>query len=147
MKEGKENKSIKKLSNEIDSCISVLNQLLKDTDQLFELPEEKRVALVKAAGLLSRPNKEEFEKRRKNAKKAAKRKITEREKHARKETGIRSARENVVFIAPKFLESTKNDNSSKLNSPRNCYVCKTLFTNLHHFYDTCLLYTSPSPRD
>ena len=136
MKEGKENKSIKKLSNEIDSCISVLNQLLKDTDQLFELPEEKRVALVKAAGLLSRPNKEEFEKRRKNAKKAAKRKITEREKHARKETGIRSARENVVFIAPKFLESTKNDNSSKLNSPRNCYVCKTLFTNLHHFYDT-----------
>jgi hypothetical protein len=136
MKEGKEKKSIKKLSNEIDSCISVLNQLLKDTDQLFDLPEEKRVALVKAAGLLSRPNKEEFEKRRKNAKKAAKRKITEREKHARKETGIRSARENVVFIAPKFLESTKNDNLSKLNSPRNCYVCKTLFTNLHHFYDT-----------
>ena len=136
MKEGKENKSIKKLSNEIDSCISVLNQLLKDTDQLFELPEEKRVALVKAAGLLSRPNKEEFEKRRKNAKKAVKRKITEREKHARKETGIRSARENVVFIAPKFLETTKNDNLSKLNSPRNCYVCKTLFTNLHHFYDT-----------
>ena len=49
MKEGKEKKSIKKLSNEIDSCISVLNQLLKDTDQLFDLPEEKRVALVKAA--------------------------------------------------------------------------------------------------
>ena len=136
MKEEQENKSTKSSPEEINNCISVLNSLLDDTDQLFELPEEQRVSLMKAAGLLSRPNKDEFQKRRKSAKKAAKRKMIERDKHARKETGIRSARENVIFFAPKFLEMPKNEESPELESPRNCYVCKTVFTKLHHFYDT-----------
>ena len=136
MKQGQKKKSTKSSSSEIDSCISVLNSLLDDTNQLFELPEAQRVSLLKAAGLLSRPNKEEFLTRRKNAKKAAKRKTIERDKHARKETGIRSAREDTIFVAPKFLEMPKNDNNPQLDSPRNCYVCKELFTKLHHFYDT-----------
>ena len=136
MKQGQKKKSTKSSSSEINSCISVLNSLLDDTNQLFELPEAQRVSLLKAAGLLSRPNKEEFLTRRKNAKKAAKRKTIERDKHARKETGIRSAREDTIFVAPKFLEMPKNDNNPQLDSPRNCYVCKELFTKLHHFYDT-----------
>jgi NAD(P)-dependent dehydrogenase (short-subunit alcohol dehydrogenase family) len=107
-----------------------------DTNQLFDLPEEQRVALMKVAGLLSRPSKEEHDKRRKNAKKAAKRKMIERDKHARKETGIRSAREDVIFVAPKFLELPKEEDTPELESPRNCYVCKAVFTKLHHFYDT-----------
>ena len=36
----------------------------------------------------------------KECKKAAERKRREREKHAREETGIRSTRENSVFVAP-----------------------------------------------
>ncbi|NOQ75238.1 MAG: SDR family NAD(P)-dependent oxidoreductase [Crocinitomix sp.] len=136
MKEEQGNKSAKSSTEEIEQCISVLNSLLNDTDQLFELPEAQRVALLKAAGLLSRPNKDEFLKRRKDGKKAAKRKMIERDKHARKETGIRSAREDAIFIAPKFLEMPKNDESAELESPRNCYVCKAVFTKLHHFYDT-----------
>ena len=123
---------------EIERCIGILDALVSDTNQLFELPEEQRVALMKAAGLLSRPNREEFASRRKNAKKASKRKKIEREKHARKETGIRSAREASVFIAPKFLDLPKADEKDQpeLESPRNCYVCKAEFTKLHHFYDT-----------
>ena len=31
------------------------------------------------------------------------------------------------------VESKNNDN--RLNSPRNCYVCKAEFVELHHFYD------------
>ncbi|MFK7900995.1 MAG: SDR family NAD(P)-dependent oxidoreductase [Cyclobacteriaceae bacterium] len=121
---------------EIEQCISVLETLLGDTNQIFELPEGKRLALMKAAGALSRPNREEFQKRKKDAKKAAKRKQQERDKHARKETGIRSARESVVFVAPKLLELPKELEEKELESPRNCYVCKTVFTKLHHFYDT-----------
>lgn len=136
MEEAPENISAKSSTEEIDNCISVLNSLLDDTNQLFELPEEQRVALLKAAGLLSRPNKEEFLKRRKNAKKAAKRKMIEHDKHARKETGIRSAREDAIFVAPKFLEMPKDKEAPELESPRNCYVCKAVFTKLHHFYDT-----------
>jgi len=125
-----------KLSQEeIDSCISMLEQLVDNTNQVFELPEEKRIALMKAAGQLTRPQKDEFTRRRKDAKKAAKRKMIERDKHARKETGIRSAREATIFIAPKLLELPE-EKELELESPRNCYVCKKTYTKLHHFYDT-----------
>ena len=123
---------------EIDKCIAVLEKLVENTDCLFEINDDKRVALMKAAGLLSRPNKDEQNKRRKDSKKAAKRKMIERDKHARKETGIRSAREASIFVAPKLLTVPKEvlESDSELESPRNCYVCKTVFTKLHHFYDT-----------
>ena len=136
MEEGKGKKTKNSLTVKIDNCIDLLNSLLEDTNQLFELPKEQRVSLIKAAGLLSRPNKEEFTNRKKKSKQALKRKIIEREKHARKKTGIRSAREEVVFIAPKFLELPKTNENRLLNSPRNCYVCKSLFSKLHHFYDS-----------
>ena len=61
------------------------------------------MALFKVAGALSRPNRDEFQRRRKDAKKAAKRKMIESDKHARKSTGIRSAREAALFVAPKLL--------------------------------------------
>ena len=76
---------------DIDSCIKTLQSLLADTNQLFELPEAQRVALFKVAGELTRPNRDEFERRRKDAKKAAKRKMIAKDVHARKSTGIRSA--------------------------------------------------------
>jgi len=129
-----------KVSNkDIEQCISILETLVGDTNQIFDLPEEKRVALMKAAGLLSRPSREEFDKRKKDAKKAAKRKMIERDKHARKSTGIRSAREADIFEAPKLLLNLpkgENDTQAELESPRNCYVCKAVYTKLHHFYDT-----------
>jgi len=123
---------------EIDKCISILEILVRDTDQLLDMAEDKRVALMKAAGSLSRPNRDEHKRRRKDSKKAAKRKMIERDKHARKETGIRSARESSIFVAPKMLVMPEKDleTENELESPRNCYVCKSLFTKLHHFYDT-----------
>ena len=124
---------------EIDKAIRVLKELLDNTNQLFELEEAKRVELMTLAGKLSRPNKEEFKKRKKDAKKAAKRKMIERDKHSRKNTGIRSAREDTIFVAPKFIEMPKadeDDDRPVLESSRNCYVCKAEFNKLHHFYDT-----------
>lgn len=125
-------------SVEIDQCIAVLESLSANTNQIFEISKDKRTALIKAAGMLSRPSREEFSRRKKDAKKNEKRKKVAKDRHARKVTGIRSARETHVFVAPKLLPAA--DLTSKtlpeLTSPRNCYVCKTLFTKLHHFYDT-----------
>ena len=125
-------------TEEIESCIAILEQLVADTDQIFEIPKPQRTALIKASGQLSRPSREEFSRRKKDAKKAAKRKQAARDKNARKITGIRSAREAHVFVAPKLLPEAdlKAKEQLELESPRNCYVCKALFTKLHHFYDT-----------
>ena len=43
---------VETLSQEqIDQCISILENLNADTDQIFEIPKEKRTALIKAARL------------------------------------------------------------------------------------------------
>ena len=123
---------------EIERCISVLETLVADTDQIFEIPKDRRTALIKVSGQFSRPSREEFARRKKDAKKNAKRKQVARDKHARKETGIRYARESAVFMAPKLLVAADlaNKEMADLESPRACYVCNTKFTKLHHFYDT-----------
>jgi NAD(P)-dependent dehydrogenase (short-subunit alcohol dehydrogenase family) len=138
MKLNKEAVSESLSEEQIDKCLSVLEQLVSDTDQIFDIPKEKRTALIKAAGMFSRPSREEFARRKKDAKKNEKRKKAARDKHARKETGIRSAREASVFVAPKLIELSAQlkDIQQELETPRNCYVCKTPFTKLHHFYDT-----------
>ena len=123
---------------EIAKCIAILEYLNNNTDQIFEIPKEQRTALIKASGQLSRPNRDEFSRRKKDAKKAEKRKQANKDRTARKETGIRSARENVVFVAPKLLNTSELSSKKELEleTPRNCYVCKKLYTKLHHFYDT-----------
>jgi NAD(P)-dependent dehydrogenase (short-subunit alcohol dehydrogenase family) len=125
-------------SEEIDRCIAVLAQLNSATDQIFEIPPTQRIALIKAAGQFSRPNRDEFAKRKKDGKAVAKRKQEKKDRTARKETGIRSAREASVFVAPKLLASHdwENKEQLELETPKKCYVCKTEFTRMHHFYDT-----------
>jgi NAD(P)-dependent dehydrogenase (short-subunit alcohol dehydrogenase family) len=123
---------------QIEECIAILNALNADTNKIFEIPKEKRLALIKAAGLLSRPSRDEFSRRKKDANKAAKRKQAEKDRHARNSTGIRSAREASIFIAPTKIALTGEEVEKEvaLKSPRNCYVCKVVFNKLHHFYDT-----------
>ena len=123
---------------QIDACISILEILNSDTNQIFEIPKHQRIELLTQAGRLSRPQRDEFKKRKKDAKKAIKRKAAEKDKHARNKTGIRSAREASVFIAPKMIAlQNETEHTEKTSvAPRNCYVCKDIFTTLHHFYDT-----------
>jgi len=125
-------------SEEIESCIAVLAHLVEDTDQIFDIPKDQRTELLKVAGMFSRPNRDEFSRRIKDGKKASKRKQEAKDKTARKETGIRSAREAVVFVAPKLLPMSHlaNKIELELETPRKCYVCKTEFTKMHHFYDS-----------
>ncbi len=133
-----EDKPIALSTEQIAECIAVLESLNADTNQIFDIPKEERLKLLMAAGLLSRPSREEFARRKKEAKKAQKRKLKEKDKHARNATGIRSAREASVFIAPAMLalNGAEADKEVELESPRNCYVCKEVFHKLHHFYDT-----------
>ena len=125
-------------SDQIEQCIAILEALNNDASQIFEISKDRRIELITQAGRLSRPNRDEFKKRKKDAKKNARRKALERDKHARNRTGIRSAREEVVFVAPKMIGPRGPEEKGEKTdvAPRNCYVCKEVFTTLHHFYDT-----------
>jgi NAD(P)-dependent dehydrogenase (short-subunit alcohol dehydrogenase family) len=128
-----------KLSKEqIDECLNVLLTLNSDTNQIFDIPEEKRLELIIAAGHLSRPSKQELHRRKKTLKKQKKQQLRLKDRKARNKTGIRSARDAAIFVAPTMIALTGEEAKleEELESPRNCYVCKEMFTKLHHFYDT-----------
>jgi len=129
--------------SDLDRCIEVLQSLVENSSPLAELSEEKRVALLTAAGLVSRPSKEELLKRKNHRKKTKRLSLVNSERLARAQTGIREARKAPVFVAPKLSavaeegQTRRQDKpANELNSPRNCYVCKAEYTRLHFFYDS-----------
>ena len=123
---------------EIQACISVLEHLTNNTIDLARLPEDQRVALMSAAGRLSRPDKEERRRRTREKQKADRQHVVNQEREARAATGIRQARDETVFVAPRQITGDQTSQGQvvrELNSPRNCYVCKAEYTKLHFFYD------------
>ena len=123
---------------QIEQCILILESLNTNTDQIFDIPLEQRTELLKQAGLLSRPEKVELRRRKRNVRKNEEKIAAKLDKLARNKTGIRSAREASVFVAPKMIALTGENQTSKPKkvAPREYYVCKEMFTDLHHFYDT-----------
>lgn len=139
MKESRQRTKMKKTSEEIEKCISTLNDLASDAALLANLPEEQRVALLKVSGEISRPDRRERKKRNKTVDKTQRLTTLERDRRARNSTGIRSARMGPTFKAPAQIASDRSGSEQKaarLHSPRNCYICKEGFLELHFYYDT-----------
>lgn len=123
---------------DIKGCINTLKYLTENNEAYVELDSETQIELMKLAGKVSHPDVYTLKQRRKIKKRLKKQEIVMMERKARAATGIRIAREDEVFSAPLLLtdENITQREDLQLNSPRNCYVCKDEFTQLHHFYDT-----------
>jgi NAD(P)-dependent dehydrogenase (short-subunit alcohol dehydrogenase family) len=124
---------------EIQNCIVTLEALVGNSEQLVCLSRQEKKRLFTAAGKIARPSTEERKKRRKDEKIAKSQGLKKADRIARRNTGIRDARLKDVFSAPKELPMDRIESELKpeeLSSERNCYVCKTEFTTLHHFYDS-----------
>jgi NAD(P)-dependent dehydrogenase (short-subunit alcohol dehydrogenase family) len=121
---------------DIDNCIAVLEHLLKNGDQLIHLTEEQRIALMKSAGQLTRPDRAEIKQRNKSVKLEKKQRDLVNDRNARAAASIRTARTASIFEAPRQISGIETNTEKKvLDSPRNCYICKDLYTEVHHFYD------------
>ncbi|WP_127716250.1 SDR family oxidoreductase [Halobacteriovorax sp. HLS] len=130
---------LKYTQSELDTALNFLDMMVNHSEQLVHLSEQDRVKLLTLSGRLSRPDRKEIKKRQKDVKRIRKKKKALDDRNARANTGIRSAREDAIFVAPKMIgidQKLLNEKTAELNSPRNCYVCKSEFTKLHHFYDT-----------
>jgi hypothetical protein len=152
---------------ELLSCLVTLQSLIANNRQGFEvLSKKEQIELIKAAGIFSKPSKDDLFSRKKQARKKKTSDRFERNNKARAKTGIRVARTTDVFMAPEqqqqFLLTNNIDGTEKaegregggegnegnettteiqpeLTSYRNCYVCKAKYTKLHFFYDTMCL--------
>jgi NAD(P)-dependent dehydrogenase (short-subunit alcohol dehydrogenase family) len=126
-------------TEEIDTCLKVLQSFAVKSEQLTLLTHEQRLTMFKAAGSISRPDREEARKRQKDVKKLRKQNEKQANRNARKLTGIRTAREIPVFSAPAQIAFTPVQEQAETHhyaTPHDCYVCRAKFTQVHHFYDT-----------
>ena len=123
---------------DIEKSITLLSDCVENAETFAAIPREQQIKLMKLAGRLSRPDAKDIRKRNKAKRKLLKQEVSQQEKEARAATGIRQARTQTVFTAPLQIPGTFDTKEELLvlQSPRNCYVCKKEFTQLHFFYDT-----------
>jgi NAD(P)-dependent dehydrogenase (short-subunit alcohol dehydrogenase family) len=125
--------------NEIEFFLNQLESFASEPSSIGMLTDEQRIQLLKFAGMISRPDREQIRKRNRGVRKINQNAIREDEKLTRARTGIREARNSIVFTAPpKLISDTSNQEHGivgELHSPRNCYVCKKEYTKIHFFYD------------
>lgn len=117
-------------------CFNFLKELSENRELLRQFDENERIELFKLCGKISRPLKEEKNKTTKKLRNLKKERVKAANKKARGLTGIRTAREANVFVAPKEISFEKIQSEEKHYSiAKECYICRTKFTKIHHFYD------------
>ena len=123
---------------EVRRCTELLQRIVADRGVLADVPLEMRQALLIAAGQASRPQSFQEKRLVKTLRRVRRLGEEAKDRESRAVTGIRQAREAAIFVAPApALPGEAGDVAPReLKKPRACYVCKTEFTRLHHFYDS-----------
>jgi NAD(P)-dependent dehydrogenase (short-subunit alcohol dehydrogenase family) len=145
------------LEARVRAAVELLEELGTELPRLADLDEALRIRLVTAAGQLSRPDRYL---RKQLGKVLARQRVKARRDADRAlldQTGIRALRREPVFRTPlpkpadmeldapirddegepdEWAEAEANrSEGARVADARLCYVCKTHFTELHHFYD------------
>ncbi|MGN6392374.1 MAG: SDR family oxidoreductase [Gemmatimonadales bacterium] len=132
--------------DELRAAVVVLERVVEDRTVLAHVPAADRRRLLQAAGHVYSPDA--MSRRRLVRATARKRKAERvaRDESVRERTGIRTLRRQPVFTSPNVFPPVSPEACSPedlhdgdaLREPtesQHCYVCKTHFTTLHHFYD------------
>jgi NAD(P)-dependent dehydrogenase (short-subunit alcohol dehydrogenase family) len=121
--------------------VEILESLIQDRKALGQLSEAERIRLVMAAGLVAKPDRFAAKRLSKELRRQQRQVAIDSDKAAKFATGVRAARSQEVWVAPAeralfgaTVESVPP--AAVLTRPQSCYVCKTSYTELHHFYDS-----------
>ena len=131
--------------------LRLLTQLLEEVEAdrslLEALPLEDRTRLLAAAGNVFNPDADARRRRAKEQRRREKDERVAREQTALARTGIRELRRRPVFHSPNVFPpvtpevlalasvTDEPNGSGDREADRHCYVCKSRFTEVHHFYD------------
>lgn len=120
--------------------LALLEEVAGDRKLLAELSTEERTRLIQAAGRVYNPDPAS---RRQMVKAVTRKRIAERvrrDEATLHQTGIRELRRKPVFTTPNYFLPAGAPLDAPAGQPqaveeRHCYVCKTHYTTVHHFYD------------
>jgi len=120
---------------EIRRCQEVLEAIVADRALLAGVPEESRIALLKAAGRACHPTRREVIRLSKELRARERHEAAAVDRKTRSATVIRKARLAAVFTPPQ-LTGSHAAHGPELARPRYCYVCKGEYRRVHFFYDS-----------
>jgi len=128
--------------SELARCTRVLEAIAQDSLLLTQLSAEDRIRLLIAAGRAIHPEKAQVRRRIKAMRRIKRTAVEAKDRAIRATTTIRSARRDSVFVPPprqiaRDEAAPGTDGAAnELRKPRDCYVCKATFTQVHFFYDS-----------
>ncbi len=123
------------------AAAELLEAVAGDRGLLAGVSEAESTRLLKAAGEVSRPDARARRQLVKAVSRRRKAERTELAESALNQTGIRKLRRQTVFTTPNVHPPVGFDGQAAPEPPpaaheeQNCYICKTNYTQLHHFYD------------
>jgi NAD(P)-dependent dehydrogenase (short-subunit alcohol dehydrogenase family) len=121
---------------ELRKALAVLEAVVSDRAILAQLPNEERTRLLVAAGRTVHPDIQQKRRLVRSLRSAERRRAEARDRAVLAQTGIRSARQADVFVAPpKALAAGEPPAVREVSTPKRCYVCKTEYRRVHSFYD------------
>jgi len=130
------------LATRLRAAADLLEELVADRTLLAEIPEPDRNRLLNAAGHVSRPDAIDRRRLLKVMKRKRRAEKVQREESLLAATGIRKLRREPVFItSPNVFPPSEEEIRAReqpladTEEDRCCYVCKTRYTTVHHFYD------------
>ncbi len=131
------------LAESLRSAIALLERLATNRVLLTQLSAEDQARLIKAAGDVYCPDVDQRRRLVKAKVRRLKAEKIQRDQSRLAETGIRKGREEKVFRTPDFFppvgfeqkEVELEPEVREVVEPQNCYVCKSDYTAIHHFYD------------
>jgi NAD(P)-dependent dehydrogenase (short-subunit alcohol dehydrogenase family) len=129
--------------DELRRLAEVMEAIAEDTVVLAELPEADQIRFKTAAGRVIHPDKLEIRRRNRTLRKLKHSAVQRQDRSVRAATEIRTARKESVFVPPPAKKPGPGEGAESLGdivgvleNPRNCYVCKELFSQMHFFYDS-----------
>ncbi len=130
------------LVDRVRAAIELLESLVSDRGLLAFVPREDRRRLLDAAANVYNPDAKARRLLVKTSVRERKRARIRKDEEVLAQTGIRTLRRQTVFTTPNVFppsSSDQTDSPTESHRPiadsRNCYICKTDYTSVHHFYD------------
>src|SRR4029453_13114940 len=123
-------------AEELHQALAVLEAVVADRALLAQLPNEERTRLLVAAGRTVHPDIQQKRRLVRSLRSAERRRAEERDRARLAATGIRTARQAEVFVAPpRALPAGPPQAEQEVETPKKCYVCKSEYRLVHSFYD------------
>jgi NAD(P)-dependent dehydrogenase (short-subunit alcohol dehydrogenase family) len=127
----------------VRAAVELLESIAADRGLLALLSAEERKRLLNAAGVVFNPDTNARRQLKKAAGRRRKADRVQREDRVLSHTGIRKLRTQTVFTTPNYFPPAhfeprdgEEERAHPLaDEPRHCYVCKEMYSEIHHFYD------------